>query len=326
MGSIQQLEVPVPQSGPPLYFTVIEDVTSSFQSTSKQSSASLPRARTFHPNVRYIFSDDHNDAEIISPAEESQRSRTIVVDFAEDGKTILSTTSLSPDWQIISAKTSSLAMRSSATNDNNSDIGQILNIEGIGFSKFAHKNVSKNSNRSTQTDENSAGGKLNMAQEYANLFAKMNEKFEMLLKNTSPQYYRQLAQGLRADTNFTVGYNELQTGEQDLKNTSHQSLRDLENDQQSSYSEHEQHSLDSKPGQMLAFEKSSSTEKYLSDTLRQSKDSNLFTTRDDSPSNDGEHQSVNDEPPSEPRQLTEQLDGPANEDDKLDPVVSDSPW
>ena len=78
------------------FFTLIEDSTGEHH----------------HPNVHYLFADD--DPEILTSAaletlhephhEQDVEERFVILDFASDGKEIVSATSLSPDWQAVQTK------------------------------------------------------------------------------------------------------------------------------------------------------------------------------------------------------------------------------
>lgn len=63
-----------------------------------------------HPLVQYIFSDDDPDhltttiADTLNPRQESTRAqRVVLLDVAQDGKTIAAVHSLSADWQVAQA-------------------------------------------------------------------------------------------------------------------------------------------------------------------------------------------------------------------------------
>ncbi|KAK9377735.1 uncharacterized protein V1513DRAFT_435106 [Lipomyces chichibuensis] len=213
---------------PPLYFTIIQDTTTDVAAEIASANATSqthklpPRTRTYHPRVHYLFSDDADNPECPSPfaaatgftgkagtAGKTGNERAIIVDFAADAKTVLRATSLSPDWQVTNAETSSLAMRSGATGGG-IDIGKMLTIEGIGSGNTNHKLVaamtrqrqgsSRSSSRSgsRQADESQAETELAAALTYADLFAQTNLKLKRLIEQSPPDEYAKIVEKLKA--------------------------------------------------------------------------------------------------------------------------------
>ncbi|KAK9488692.1 hypothetical protein V1527DRAFT_433904 [Lipomyces starkeyi] len=209
---------------PPLYFTIIQDTTTDIAAEIASTNATSqthklpPRTRTYHPRVHYLFSDDADNPECPSPfaaatgftgmARNTGNERAIIVDFAADAKTVLRATSLSPDWQVTNAETSSLAMRSGATGGG-IDIGKMLTIEGIGSGNTNHKLVaamtrqsrqgSRSSSRSgsRQADESQAETELAAALTYADLFAQTNLKLKRLIDQSPPDEYAKMVEKLK---------------------------------------------------------------------------------------------------------------------------------
>ncbi|KAK9432770.1 hypothetical protein V1505DRAFT_364585 [Lipomyces doorenjongii] len=211
---------------PPLYFTIIQDTTTDVAAEIASANATSqthklpPRTRTYHPRVHYLFSDDVDNPECPSPfaaatgltgkAGKTGNERAIIVDFAADAKTVLRATSLSPDWQVTNAETSSLAMRSDSTGGG-IDIGKMLTIEGIGAGNTNHKLVaamtrqsrqgsSRSSSRSgsRQADESQAETELAAALTYADLFAQTNLKLKRLIEQSPPDEYAKMVEKLKA--------------------------------------------------------------------------------------------------------------------------------
>ncbi|KAK9240185.1 hypothetical protein V1525DRAFT_396196 [Lipomyces kononenkoae] len=210
---------------PPLYFTIIQDTTTDVATEIAIANASsqqlkLPSgSRTYHPRVHYLFSDDADNPDSPSPfvtatgsnakAGKTGNERAIVVDFAPDARTVLRATSLSPDWQVTNAETSSLAMRSGATGGG-IDIGKMLAIEGIGSGNANHKLVaamtrqskqvsSRSSSRSgsRQADESQAENELEAAFTYAQLFTQTNLKLNRLIEQSPPDEYLKIVEQLK---------------------------------------------------------------------------------------------------------------------------------
>ncbi|KAK9471022.1 uncharacterized protein V1510DRAFT_421412, partial [Dipodascopsis tothii] len=114
--------------GPPAFFTVVLDRTA-------------PDAvRTVHPRVHYVFSDDDIDvvghaAKTPAPARKGGREHVVVVDFEDDGQTIHRAFSLSPEWQITAASTSSLNVNVRGRGHGVDADGRKLIIEGVGHAQ-----------------------------------------------------------------------------------------------------------------------------------------------------------------------------------------------
>ncbi|EME48446.1 hypothetical protein DOTSEDRAFT_161970 [Dothistroma septosporum NZE10] len=125
----EDLPYPEPEQDEPLlppagfrpFFTLVEDGTGEHH----------------HPNVHYVFADD--DPDILTSAalemlqdsrhEREVEERFVILDFAADGKEIISATSLSPDWQAMQTKLS--AAPSWGGDDGKSrDKGLMLTISG----------------------------------------------------------------------------------------------------------------------------------------------------------------------------------------------------
>lgn len=186
---------------PPLYFTVVQDTTTSAAAQildaadiSSEAYVQRTRTKTYHPRVHYIFSDDADDPTHPSPLSSAttqphsaktqiqspSSSRTIIVDFADDGCTIIGATSLSPDWQVTRANTSSLAMRSSSSSSPSSafaarggnNIGKMLTIEGVGASEENYNIISGRLKKSGMQGSGSvADTELANAFMYADLYS-----------------------------------------------------------------------------------------------------------------------------------------------------------
>ncbi|KAK9369700.1 hypothetical protein V1509DRAFT_663121 [Lipomyces kononenkoae] len=211
---------------PPLYFTIIQDTTTdvateiAIVNAASQQHKLPSRSRTYHPRVHYVFSDDADNPDYPSPfatatggsdgkARKAGNERAIIVDFAHDARTVLRATSLSPDWQVTNAETSSLAMRSGATGGG-IDIGKMLTIEGIGSGSANHKLVaamtrrskqdsSRSSSRSgsRQTDESQGETELEAAFTYAQLFTQTNLKLNRLIEQSPPDEYLKIVEQLK---------------------------------------------------------------------------------------------------------------------------------
>ncbi|KAK9451846.1 uncharacterized protein V1518DRAFT_430748 [Limtongia smithiae] len=201
---------------PPLYFTVIQDATSSTaatavaESTNFSAGASQSRSRTLHPRVHYIFNDDVEDMDYMSPflaaaasSEDGVDRRSLIIDFAEDATTIVGATSLSPDWQVTKAEISSLAMRANSGSHRGSDIGKMLTIEGVGSSVFNRKVVSSSVYGQRRSGVPHDAG-LNVEDElagasaYSELFYQTNIRLKSLIDDSPPQQYSDLLEQLQS--------------------------------------------------------------------------------------------------------------------------------
>ncbi|KAK9469748.1 hypothetical protein V1512DRAFT_16917 [Lipomyces arxii] len=192
-------EGPPPTSQkPPLYFTIVNDATGPDSN----------HTRTFHPRLHYIFTDDDFNPDRPSPysaAADGAKSseRTILVDFADDAKTVVRATSLSPDWQVTKAEITALAMRPSG---NSVDIGKMLTIDGVGPTTVdAPSGVHKTPRRkdgtsmsSSRRSQSAAQTELQSAFAFADLFSQSNAKIKTLLQDPSANDYLAMADAIQA--------------------------------------------------------------------------------------------------------------------------------
>ena len=88
--------------------------------------------RTYAP-VKYLFADETQPSFTVNEG----KTRTLVIDLAEDGERVVHAQSLSGEWQLISAKIGTSARPANVDGGETCPGNTVLNIEGLGqFTPF----------------------------------------------------------------------------------------------------------------------------------------------------------------------------------------------